>query len=123
MRRYISVLLMISLLLLVSCGPEDPIVTTWLPSEIIGQGELTRVEVVNSNWLITLELMSAKSTSEQVITDSFVYYLDGNLRVGSGYVDTKIFRLGYYYVLYRKIEGATTQFYLDLWQGVKKETR
>ena len=88
----------------------EPDITAWYHSEVIGQGRLVSIETdgcwVDVGWLITLEPMGAESEPGNITMDKFVYHIGNNLEVTNkegGYTDTKVFKIGAYYVLFRKV--------------------
>lgn len=115
MKRASAVLLTVLFPLLLSCSPPSVEIEAWHPGDIIGQGMLADVDVEVSGgvayWLIELVLMNADQEKETTI-----YQISENLFVGSkegGYLDTRTFKIGYYYVLYRKVEGRQPVYLLS----------
>jgi len=114
----LSGFLIIILTSTISCKPEPLEITTWYPREVIAQGNLVSVSLAGDadtpQWLIGLELMSAKTNKYE----TFIYHLKGEFDVGStnieGYPsDVLGFKLGQYYLLYRKVGFTKIRYYLS----------
>lgn len=119
-KRIVLIILVMILVVSIfcSCSPKQLKITSWNPREIIAQGYLVSVSMAGdankTQWLIGLELRPSNTDKYE----TFIYHLSGDFDVGTTNIngrpiDVLDFKLGQYYLLYRKLEEGKLSYYLS----------